>query len=389
MTPLLSLILLVLIAYIGAVFLHKIRTRSLILKSVTNSGIIYLLLGFLLGPNVLKILDISVLNDLSLVEAFVLGWAGFIIGLQINVKQMLRFPKNYYWKTLLIFAISFLLLTILIFTISIFIYKKLILSEIVVLAVAGAVSSPLLIGLLKKEYKLKGKLIHYLQFHSAFDNMIGIVIIGIMIFLSIEIKKEFSLLLRNMMILFGGASVMAVLFYFTAQHIKTIPQYFLLIIGFILILVGTAIHIGHSVIFISFIFGVVLANLSINTWKLYQTISSTEKPIYLIMLILIGARLPLSGTFIALLIILYIIIRFIINFGVTTLIISRFEEFKPHLNIIRYAVVGMGGLSLAFGLDYYLLNSYSLGSDVLFILAISYIVNDTFSLKLLEKNINS
>ena len=190
MTPLLSLILLVLLAYIGAVFLHSIRTPSSIIKGITNSGIIYLLIGYAIGPNVLKVLDISVLNDLSLIIAFVLGWTGFIIGLQINAKQMLRFPMSYYWKTLLIFALNFILISVALLLCKHFIYNKLIHTEIVVLAAAGSISSPLLIGLLKKDYKIRGRLIHFLQFHSAFDNMASIVIVGIMLFLSHEIENE-------------------------------------------------------------------------------------------------------------------------------------------------------------------------------------------------------
>ena len=79
--------------------------------------------------------------------------------------------------------------------------------------------------------------------------------------------------------------------------------------------------------------------------------------------------------------------RFVINYISTWLIISRFKELKPHIKIIGFSGIGMGGLSLAFGLDYFLLNNYGFGEDVLFILAIAYIVNDTLSLKILEKQI--
>jgi len=389
MTPLLSLILLVLLAYIGAVFMHNIKTSSSIFKGITNSGIIYLLLGYIIGPNALKVLDINVLNDLSLIIAFVLGWTGFIIGLQINAKQMLRFPRVYYWKTLLIFALNFAFLTAGLLLVKQFIYNNLILTEIVILAIAGSISSPLLIGLLKRDYKIRGKLIHFLQFHSAYDNMASIVIIGIMIFLSNELKNEMSTVLTNMSVLLVGASVMAVLFFYTAKYIKTIPQYFLLIMGFILILVGTAMHIEHSTIFISFLFGMVLANLPINTWKLFQTISNTEKPIYLMLLIFIGARLSFSSSAIITVITIFIILRFVIKYASSWFIISRFKELKLHTKIIGFSGIGMGGLSLAFGLDYYLLNNYNLGEEVLFVLAITYIINDTFSLKILEKKIQS
>lgn len=157
MTPLLSLILLVLLAYVGALFLHNVKTSSSIFKGITNSGIIYLLLGYIIGPHGLRILDIQVLDKLSLILAFVLGWTGFIIGLQINAKQMRRFQVNYYWKTLLIFTLNFVFIAIGLFLIKHFIYNTFTLIEIIVLSLAGSISSPLLIGILKKDYKIRGK----------------------------------------------------------------------------------------------------------------------------------------------------------------------------------------------------------------------------------------
>jgi uncharacterized membrane protein YadS len=146
-------------------------------------------------------------------------------------------------------------------------------------------------------------------------------------------------------------------------------------------------HMGHSAIFSSFIFGMVLANLPINTWKLFQTISSTEKPIYLMLLIFVGANLSFSSPIIIVVILIFIVLRFVINYFSSWLIISRFMELKPYFKTIGYAGIGMGGLSLAFGLDFYMINNYGYGKEVLFVLSIAYIVNDTFSLKILENTI--
>jgi hypothetical protein len=300
---------------------------------------------------------------------------------------MLRFPMSYYWKTLLMFVLNFILISNALLLCKQFIYNRLSYTEIVVLAAAGSISSPLLIGLLKKDYKIRGKLIHFLQFHSAYDNMASIVIIGIMLFLSHEIENEIPTMLKNLSIVLIGASIMAILFYYTAKYIKSVPQYFLLIVGFLLILVGTAMHMGHSAIFISFLFGMVLANLPINTWKLFQTISSTEKPIYLILLIFVGARLTFSNPIIISLILIFVLLRFFIKLASSWLIISKFQEFKQHRKTIGYSSIGMGGLSLALALDYSLLSNYSMGGDVLIILSLAYILNDTFSLKFLEKKI--
>ena len=108
---------------------------------------------------------------------------------------------------------------------------------------------------------------------------------------------------------------------------------------------------------------------------------------YLILLILTGSRLSFTSPIIIVVIAIFIVFRFLIKYGSSWLIISKFKELKPHIKTIGYSGIGMGGLSLALGLDYYLLNNYTFGGDVLFILAIAYIVNDTFSLKILEKKI--
>ena len=110
MTPLFSLILIVLLAYIGAVFFQKSQSKSLLLKGISHSGIHYLFLGYFLGPHVFDVINAKVLDELSVVIAFILGWTGFLIGLQINFKQMRRFQVNYYWNALLIICTTYLLM---------------------------------------------------------------------------------------------------------------------------------------------------------------------------------------------------------------------------------------------------------------------------------------
>ena len=105
------------------------------------------------------------------------------------------------------------------------------------------------------------------------------------------------------------------------------------------------------------------------------------------LLFFIGARLPQSSYFLLFIIIIYSFGRVIIKYISSWIIISKFRELKPNIGIIGLSGIGMGGLSLAFGLDYYLLNNYYFGENVLLILAVAYILNDTFSLKLLEKKI--
>ena len=44
------------------------------------------------------------------------------------------------------------------------------------LAIAGTVSSPILIALLRTDYRVRGHGIHLIQFSAAYDNMLGVIV---------------------------------------------------------------------------------------------------------------------------------------------------------------------------------------------------------------------
>ncbi len=385
MTPLLSLILLVLIAYVGATFFHKTTHTSILLKSVSHSGIFYLLLGYIIGPNLLKILATNILEDLSLLLAFVLGWTGFLIGLQISTKQMKRFPIYYYWKAIGNFSITFALISGGIMFLNSVLNYYLNLSEILILAVAGTVSSPILIGVLKKDFKIRGKLIHFLQFHSAYDNMLGVITVGlIMTGMKQTLGSSHYHVALTISLSILIVTILAALFYFVVKDIRSVPQYFLIIVGFVLFLVGMALHLGQSSLFMAFIFGVVLANLPLNTWKLFQTIANAEKPIYLILLVFMGASLAKLNYLVVIATILFSIWRILNKYVVGRIVFKNIDKNKEFPGIIGLTGIGMGGLSLALGIDYHLSSASGGGEFILSIIALSYLVNDTISLNVLK-----
>ena len=110
MTSLLSIVLIVLLAFAGSVVFKKIRIRSTLFESIAYTGILYIVLGYLLSPNVFGVFNQNILNDLNILFALVLGWAGFLVGLQAKLTGMLRFPPMYFrytiTNTLLVFLLS-------------------------------------------------------------------------------------------------------------------------------------------------------------------------------------------------------------------------------------------------------------------------------------------
>ena len=52
----------------------------------------YILIGFLLGPSVFNVLSNEVIQQFSPVIVVGIGWLGLLLGNQISVRNMRRFP---------------------------------------------------------------------------------------------------------------------------------------------------------------------------------------------------------------------------------------------------------------------------------------------------------
>ena len=105
MTPLLSIIFIVIIAYLGSAYYNKYQESSALVKSLGYSGSVYLIIGFLLGPSILALITPDIMEKLIVLVALVLGWTGFLIGLQAKRSELKRFQKSYYFFTVINFFI--------------------------------------------------------------------------------------------------------------------------------------------------------------------------------------------------------------------------------------------------------------------------------------------
>jgi len=249
MTPLLSIILLFLISYLGWLLYNRFSSQSALLNHIYVSGSLYLVIGFLIGPKLIGLIDEGIISELNVLLGLVLGWTGFLIGLQAKRQEMKRFQEGYYLFVTLNFLIMLLGSVFLLIILSNILGLNFRLSNLAVLAIAGAVSSPILIAILRKEYKMRGHAIHLLQFSAAYDNMLGVFIFGIaLIFfnpgLGINIYTFISYILS---LSFSG--LMAYLFFIISKRILNDQQFLLLLIGFLLVIVGVALNVNISLIF--------------------------------------------------------------------------------------------------------------------------------------------
>ncbi len=242
-----------------------------------------------------------------------------------------------------------------------------------------------MIGFIKNELKVRGSLIHLLQFSVALDNVFAVVLLGLFM---IIINPHFGFDISSILIVLGAmvfSSIMAWMFYKISDKIKNEQQYFLLLIGFLLTTAGVSLNLGISMLFLAFVFGVVLTNSPASTRKLYHSIAEVEKPLYYLLVIFTGAtigRPSFAFVIIAMAFVLVRIISKLIAGYFSRQIIVEKESIPLHHGL---AHIGMGGVALAMVLDYHLSVSSDLSEFFVFLAAVSVITNVIISSWILHK----
>ncbi|HHE55069.1 MAG TPA: hypothetical protein ENL21_04755 [Caldithrix abyssi] len=273
MNLILTLLFLVTIAVIGKYVFQKIPVDNLIHNFLNYSGFYYLALGVLLGPYFLNVFTEDVISQSYFVFSLVLGWTGFLIGLQLNFKQVSRFKSAYYFKGLFYFLLNLAIIFALLYVSNYLIIKKLTWLEILLLAVAGGMTSTITISLLIRTKKFDAKSGHFLEFLAAFDNVLGVLTLGILFAafqLSTSSQKE---------ALFYLVSAYLIVFLFSlvykalSKEITSFETELLVILAIILIVVAVSKILQNSVLFLSALLGTTVANFkNVNIKKLYLAV---------------------------------------------------------------------------------------------------------------------
>lgn len=379
MTPLLSILILVLLAYLGTILSNQYRSDNIYVQSVLYTGVGYLLIGILIGPEWLKIIKTNWLTNLEVFIGFVLGWTGFMIGLQVNVKQLKRFQGKYYLFSSINYIFTILVLIVL-GLISIKLFDLGIKTrDIIAIAIIGALNSPIIVAVLKKNFRYRGPIIHFLEFNSAFDNILGVITIGILMMVFAVEKSGAEVLFNLGLILMLNFLLAWIYFYLSKNMVLSDPQTLLILMAAILILVGISQAIIFSTLFTAFIFGVIMANIPINTWKLYHSIARIEGPIYLLLLIFFGFNMVNPSWALIWATLLFISARVLVKFVSGSVLLQLNRQFKNYR--IGFAGIGMGGITLGITLDYYLSYSSAYAVNVFIVIGASFILNDIISLK--------
>lgn len=354
MNPLIGALVLVLLGVLGARLSYTQRRAPLGPRLIFSAGTHFLFLGFLLGSHILGLLTQDVIDQLYPFLALGLGWIGLLFGLQLERRQLGRFPPSYVVITLvqalLVFAIFYIVGVVVLDGDARAAGALQI--ALLVAAATACMSTPAGIALISHTFLVRGRVSQLVFYIASLDALVGII----------ALQATYSFYPRGVLagrqpfpggggwLPFGLAvafgAIFGLLFLWLTPRKPDRQELALFLLALALFAAGTALYLGLSPLFVSAAAGLVIANLSPARRRVYAMLQTWEKPIYVILLILAGARLDFPTWLILPLAAAYLLVRGLAKVvaGFLATRVAGRRELPVDLGI---GLIPQGGISLA------------------------------------------
>ncbi len=411
MNAVFGFVLILLFGFVGSRLALFRGTQTKGYLAFLTSGTEFLLVGMVLGPQMANVLSHDALDQLSPVMSLGLGWFGLMMGMQFDHKIIRRIPLNIWKGSLSLFLLIFLLVSpVLVMVIDLLLkifprsldmeWSSYILmpmrefSFCLLLGLIATETTYTTLAMIKRNAEARGETTKLLQLLSDTRAPMAVIVMGIwyclfhvsnlivknhqkMISPLAEPSKEsftvyiwsdlgipehafmpsimngFMWLLVSLLI---GVLLGGILHYLTSERLEN-REILLILTGSVIFSVGIATYLHLSPLFINFLMGVTLTNLpNFTRGRVSNMIVSTEKPFYVVFMLLAGALCPSVSWLMFSLAILYVLIRgasLVLGFYASNRLF--FRKKNTMTNWLGLAMLPQGGVAIALTMDYLLI----------------------------------
>ena len=289
MNTLLSAGLILLLGFIGARLLKYAR-----LPSVTA----FLLVGILIGPNVLNLVTEGIFAASDFFSNLVLGVIAFSLGENFRLEEIKKGMKQVMWISLAAALVTWLLVSGAIISYLIIVGQPM--YPAIVLGAAASATAPAATVLVIREYRASGFFTEMLLKIVAIDDAWCLMLAALAIAFANAMRADvfqISIVFAGIGEIFGALIIGAsfgYLFSFARRFVTTSAEFLVYIFGLILLNVGLSIAIHVSILLSSMMMGIVVINLARENYKFFEVIRTVDAPLYLIFFILAGAHLDFT-----------------------------------------------------------------------------------------------
>lgn len=266
-------------------------------------GAEYVILGFLLGPKVSGLLSDTAVRSLTPIASLAMGWLGMSLGTYFRLPELMKLKEGVtrmaFTEAVTTLAIAFALLyTALHHLVGQAVEPTALLAA--TLSAIAALSAPAAVDAFAAQPRWGGHpLIPVLRFTARIDGLVGIVTFGLV--LAVFHQGAVAPYIRPptatewAVINIAVGVVSGVLFHLflgpaaAAGNSEDRSQLFVALSAVIVIASGASYYLNLSPIYTSLILGFVLVNTGRAHEDVRQLLLSTERPVYLALLIFAGA----------------------------------------------------------------------------------------------------
>ena len=387
----LALILVVVAAYLAA----HVVSQWLARRYLVVSGAEYLLLGFLLGPQVSGVLTADMVGGVAPFMTLAFGWIGALVGAQFFVPELLRLPALSFRIAFGEAVITFLVIGGLMagtlawwFSLP----RETVMAPAVALGAIAVVSGPAGIAMVARTVRSGSRLLRQLQITAAVDAAVAVLVFGLL--LSITHIGSVALPGRPTatewtMIAVAIGVVGGTLFHLFLGVERNIDRLFVALSGALILVSGAAAYLRLSPLLPAMLVGFVLVNTSAARTEIRQVLGTVERPLYFVLLIFAGAAWRPGSWAWLVPMLLFLAARPLAKLGGARLA-ARASGGKPGLGPNwGIGLLGHGGLALAIAFNFQLYDDSPL-ADIVFSTAIaSVLLTDLFSARVVQAVVGS
>jgi Kef-type K+ transport system membrane component KefB len=392
MLTILQLLAILAVGYLSAHFLiGRLQTRFFF-----TSGVEYILLGLLVGPQATGVMTGDVVAQLGPGMSLALGSIGMIAGLQIRFRDLFEIGGEFWRVAFAEFFSTFILVGGAFGALFWYVAARnmtgaekvvAVAAGACVLAATAAVSTETGARVVSEKYGRGGRNTQLLIFASRFDTVIGIILFGL-IFCLFHTGETSGIrpLTRTewVAVSLGFGVLLGVLFHLFLGGERNTEKLLLALIGIVIFSSGAAYYLHLSPLFINLVLGVMLANTSRARSELLEVLMSIEKPLYVLLLVFAGAawQVALGGgrwMTVAGCAVLYLVLHTAAKWGGARLAVGESDHPQPISPRIGRGMLGQGGVAVAMAVNYQQVYHSELTGVVVTCVLVSVLVNEFLS----------
>ncbi|MDM8552824.1 hypothetical protein QUF72_22275 [Desulfobacterales bacterium HSG2] len=386
-----GLLLILFLAFSGYHLTFRRFRLPLFARRFYLTGIEFLFLGILLGPQFLNIVDEDTRRGLEPLTALLLGWTGLLFGFQFEMARLRRFAFEFLSAAIMEGAIAFVWNFLGIYCALSLFFSLTGLMKIMLattLASVAACTAQTGLALLPRDSVTRHRdTLKLLTCISNINGLIPLLTFGVAFLFS----PRFLITTNIGRDIMGGFGLVLLYTLFLTRHRKE-SELILIVIGMAVLTSGTASVLHFSPLFANFFVGCCIVNLSNEKDRIFNILISVEKPVYLLILVFLGVNCHFSIDLASALMlgsVCFCLWRSLgkIFGGFAISHLSR--ELKRYPHRLGFGLLDMGGLSLAILLDFHHGFLYEMTSHIIGMILMAVVFNNLTSYYFLRQLLNS